>query len=234
MDLQLPKNVTYQKLYQINDQNIWFLAWILEQVGSCSHFNEQILSQPFSTKRYFYPKWSYQKQREFTLKNGKKHGIDYVWRRNRQLMKKTHWKDGKLHGQTLKWYMNFKKYKKYSYVDGGQLSEESNWQDGQEHGIFRRWWRNGHLSDEFNLQNGKQDGFYRQWNTNGVLVRESFRVNSIKKYERCWADNGKLCRLLYWKNGRIIKHSIVVNKMFSNHRKIFLINSNHPSVFCNQ
>ena len=75
---QLLKNVTYEKLYQNDGQNIWFLAWILQQLHiRIPDFNQQILSVPFTVKRHYLPNG--QLRKAVSQKNDYEHGILRTW-----------------------------------------------------------------------------------------------------------------------------------------------------------
>ena len=139
----LPKDITYQKLYQINHQNIWLLAWVLKQRGCNPSFNQQILSAPFTIERDY--RANGQLDHLISYKNGQGHGLDRQWDGNGQLWWESHWQNGQLHGLSRGWHRN------------GQLESDQEWQNGQRHGLSRGWYPNGQLWSEEHWQNGKKN-----------------------------------------------------------------------------
>ena len=114
----LPQGLTYEKLYQINEQNIWFLAWVLKQRRCNPDFNQQILSVPFTVIRKYRSNGQLQYLRSY--QNCQLHGLYRGWYWNGQLWYKDHWKNGQKHGLYRGWYSN------------GQLWWERVWQHGQQ------------------------------------------------------------------------------------------------------
>ena len=114
---KLPKDMTYEKLYQINDQSIWFLAWVLKQRRCNPGFNQEILSTPFTVQREY--RVNGQLDYLQCFKNGTKHGLSRQWDRNGQLWWEREWQNGQWHGLSRKWDRN------------GQLRWESDWKHGK-------------------------------------------------------------------------------------------------------
>ena len=118
--LELPGGTTLESLYQINDQSIWFLIWILKKMRFWSDLIKETLEAPFEVERDYYT--SGQIIYFNLLKNNKLHGIDRTWHPNRQIWLEYHWKDGKKDGMIRKWY------------DNGQLFEETLWKNSCKYG----------------------------------------------------------------------------------------------------
>ena len=116
MVLELPGGTTLESLYQINDQSIWFLIWILKKEKFWSDLTREVLEIPFMVIRHYFLhgpiKWIN------TYKNGIYHGICRGWYENGQLRLKNHCKDGKKDGIYRSWH------------DNGQLLWEDYWKDG--------------------------------------------------------------------------------------------------------
>ena len=118
MSLQLPGGITLESLYQISDQSIWFLIWILKKIGFWSYLTKEALEAPFTVERIYWPN---RQIRHFlrTKKNTRPHGIDRSWYENGQLYWEQHWKDGKKDGTSRRWNEN------------GQLISKTYWKNGQ-------------------------------------------------------------------------------------------------------
>jgi len=56
MELQLPSGITLESLFQISDQSIWFLIWILKKNRFWPDLIKEVLEQHFMVERYYY--WS--------------------------------------------------------------------------------------------------------------------------------------------------------------------------------
>jgi len=77
MDLELPGN-SLESLYQISDQSIWFLIWILKQERFWKDLTKEVLEIPFTVQRK-YLLWGQIGSLQ-TLKNNKVHGKkDRFW-----------------------------------------------------------------------------------------------------------------------------------------------------------
>ena len=137
----LPQGLTYQKLYQINDQSIWFLAWVLKQRRCNPDFNQQILSDPFFIKRDY--RANGQLDYLSIHKNGNLHGLSRGWRPNGQLSWEREWQNGLQDGIVREWHPN------------GQLMWKEHWQNDQLHGLDRGWYSDGQLVWEKEWQNGQ-------------------------------------------------------------------------------
>ena len=117
---KLPQGLTYKKLYQINDQNMWFLAWVLKQRRCNPDFNQEILSAPFTV----YRKYRSNGQLDYLIsyKNGQRHGLSRGWHPSGQLWWEQEWQYGQKHGLARGW------------VSNGQLSWEQEWEQEWQHG----------------------------------------------------------------------------------------------------
>ena len=131
MSLKLSKGNTLESLYQISDQSIWFLIWILKQERFWPDLTREALEEPFIVSRGYY--LSGQIHYLVTKKNNSRHGIQRFWYENGQLRWEENWKDGKEDGIQRFWHRN------------GQLYREERWKDGKQDGIQRGWHLNGQL-----------------------------------------------------------------------------------------
>jgi len=146
--LQLPE-FSLKSLYQINNQSIWFLIWILKKERFWKDLTKEVLEEPFVMKREYW--LGCQIKFVYTTKNNNIHGIFRSWYESGQLWHEGHWKDGKKDGIFRRWYEN------------GQLSWEDHWKDGKRDGNRRRWYESGHLHWEQHWKDGKKDGIERCW-----------------------------------------------------------------------
>ena len=126
---------TLESLYQISEQSIWFLIWILKKERFWPGLIRETLEEPFTAKRKYWPNGHIG---EFWIKkcNNTYHGIYHYWYRNGQLEWERHWKNGKLDGTQRNWYIN------------GQLWSERHWKNGEREGIQHGWYENGQLAYE--------------------------------------------------------------------------------------
>jgi len=153
---KLPGEITLESLYQINDQSIWFLIWILKKERFWKDLTKEVLEIPFSIIRDYWPNG--QIHRITTMKNNSIHGIRRGWRESGQLWWEQHWKDGNQDGIECGWYEN------------GQLYSEQHWKDGKQDGIQRDWFESGQLWYEGHWKDGKIDGIIeRGWHESGQL-----------------------------------------------------------------
>jgi len=189
--LQLPSGITLESLYQINNQSIWFLVWILKKEQFWSYIIREALEIPFTMKRGYLPNG--QKLFLKIKKNNRLHSFHRCWHENGQLRGEIYWKDGHQDGIDHGWYEN------------GQLQWESHWKNGKQVGIQRHWYENGQLEQEFNWKNGEADGIVKSWHQNGQLILEEHwkdgKVDGIVKW---WNENGQLIREELWKDGNPI------------------------------
>ena len=128
---KLPQGITLESLYQINNQSVWFLIWILKKERFWSDITREVLETPFTINRTY--GFTGLKHYLEINKNNYNHGISYCWYRNGQLIWEEHWKDGEQDGISRAWYEN------------GQLLSETCWKNGQKDGIERNWHDDGHL-----------------------------------------------------------------------------------------
>jgi len=138
----LPSGFTLESFYQISDQSVWFLIWILKKNRFWSDLTREVLENPFTVERNY---WSNgQIKLVTTYKNDIFHGTDRSWYRNGQLECEDYWIDDSVHGISCWWYNN------------GQLFEKTHWKDGKKDGIQRVWYTNGKLQLEYYWKDGKR------------------------------------------------------------------------------
>jgi len=110
----LPQGVTLEALYQINNQSIWFIAWILKKKKFGSDMIREALETPFRVEREY---WLNGKLEFIKIKKDNiTHGIarGWSWTNNEQLWWESNWKNGRQHGI------------QYWWNDDGQLTLEQN------------------------------------------------------------------------------------------------------------
>jgi len=152
---KLPQGITLKSLYQINNQSVWFLTWILKKEKFWSDLIKAVLEEPFMVRRNYYTTgqiWYLEIE-----KNNIIHGITCEWYSNRQLRLELHWKNGKRIGIVRCWYNN------------GQLLQKYGLKNEEKDGIYRAWHVNGQLKAEHHWKNGHLKGIYREWYKNGQL-----------------------------------------------------------------
>lgn len=124
--------------------------------------------------------------RETPLKNGKKHGREYIWDESGFLESMEPYVDGKLHGLAKQYNRNGKIIGTYRFVHGTGfdiwryeredgsigISEIFTMQDGSLHG-YEWWLRDDQHSiwHERHWQKGEFHGIERMWNREGKLKR---------------------------------------------------------------
>jgi len=113
---KLPGKISLESLYQINDQSIWFLIWILKKEKFWKDLTKEVLEEPFVIKREYW--LGGQIKFMYITKNNSIHGIQRGLYKSGQLGWEQHWKDGKQDGIECSWYEN------------GKLWWEQHWKDG--------------------------------------------------------------------------------------------------------
>ena len=118
--LQLSKDNNLESLYQINDQSIWFLIWILKKMRFWSDLTKETLEAPFTVKRNY---WGNGQIRFLiTYKSNWFHGKHSYWWIDGKMINEYYWKDGKKqHGFTHYWCNAT-----------GQLVIEQHWKEGHQ------------------------------------------------------------------------------------------------------
>jgi len=162
---KLPGKFSLESLYQINDQSIWFLIWILKKERFWPDLTRVVLEEPFAVEREYWSSGQIGSLK--TFKNKIFHTIER-WYENGQLWSESHWKDGKRDGIFRDWHEN------------GQLYWEEHWKDGKQDGIHRSWYENGQLCWEHHWKDGNQNGIQRGWRENGQLYWEEHWKDGIK------------------------------------------------------
>ena len=129
--LKLPGGITLESLYQLSNQSIWFLIWILKKNRFWSDLTREVLEAPFTVRRYYLSN----RQKHFIemTKNKQYYSIYRGWYKDGQLRWEEYWKDGNRNGIMREWYID------------GKLKHESHWKDGHIKGISREWCIDGQL-----------------------------------------------------------------------------------------
>lgn len=142
---------------------------------------------------------------ETPLKNGKKHGREYVWDETDALESVEPYREGKLHGLAKQYGRNGDVIGTYRFTHGtgydiwryekedGSIgvSEIHSIQDGSPHGF--EWWLNADqhsIWHELHWSQGKYHGIERMWNERGKLK---------KGYPKFWIQGKAVTRRAYVK-----------------------------------
>jgi hypothetical protein len=142
---------------------------------------------------------------ETPLKNGKKHGREYVWKDNGTLESVEPYVDGKLHGLAKQYGRSGKVIGTYRCVHGTgfdiwrqecgdgpiMISEIHSLQGGRPHGY--EWWLNADQHSvwhERHWHQGKVHGIERMWNDKGRLHRG---------YPKYWIQGQAVNKRIYLK-----------------------------------
>jgi len=145
---------------------------------------------------------------ETPLKNGKKHGREYIWREDSMLESVEPYFEGKLHGLAKQYGRNGRVIGTYRCVHGTGfdiwrqecgdgpiiISEVHSLQDGVPHGY--EWWLNADQHSvwhERSWQQGKVHGIERMWNNKGHLRRG---------YPKYWIQGQAVNKHMYLKAAR--------------------------------
>ncbi len=100
---------------------------------------------------------------EYTVKNGRRHGIYHQWHENGGLAEEGRYRNGLLHGVIRKW--NAK----------GQLLGKCKFDNGT--GMLRIWHDNGQLSCEWSYVHGVMTGRMKFWDEEGMLYGQRYYFN---------------------------------------------------------
>jgi len=100
--LELPSGFSLESLYQIGDQSIWFLAWILKQERFWPDLTRKVLETPFTAERKYWSNCLI--EHLIVKKNYKKHCVHRAWYMNGQPSWEQHWKNGRQHGILHRWW----------------------------------------------------------------------------------------------------------------------------------
>ncbi len=127
--------------------------------------------------------------REFTVKDGKLHGLFQDFYLNsqegRKLCRRTQYVHGKREGMDEQWHPDD------VGEDGEGLIERQTFLDDKANGLYQSWWPNGNLSCQFVTKDGYREGLFQRWDLNGELVEKSFFVKGcIEGLYTIWHDNG--------------------------------------------
>jgi antitoxin component YwqK of YwqJK toxin-antitoxin module len=142
---------------------------------------------------------------ETPLRNGKKHGREYIWNEDGTLESVEPYFDGKLHGLSKQYGRSGKVIGTYRCVHGTGfdiwrqeledgsifISEIHNLRDGFLHGY--EWWLSvdpHSVWHELHWYQGKLHGIERMWNDKGALKRE---------YPKYWIQGQAVSKRIYMK-----------------------------------
>ena len=145
--LRLAKHITLQKLYP--DQNIYFLIWILKNLGCDLYIKRLILEAPFTIITKYFENGLIESVSTFA--NGRRHGLECSWYDAIQMRHHVGWKNDKKHGLELMWH-----------ALSGPLLGQVNWKDGKQHGMSaiydgdgklmtREYWSFGKMISQENI-----------------------------------------------------------------------------------
>jgi antitoxin component YwqK of YwqJK toxin-antitoxin module len=123
---------------------------------------------------------------ETPLKDGVKHGVEYTFYANGNLVSAEPYCEGQMHGVTMQWAPDGRLIGTYTMVRGTgidlwrwvrpdgsiALSEVRYYKDGERHG-FEWWiiWDQRNVSEEQHFLEGQPHGIHRDWNLRGRLRR---------------------------------------------------------------
>ncbi|MDD3875604.1 MAG: toxin-antitoxin system YwqK family antitoxin [Bacteroidales bacterium] len=107
------------------------------------------------------------KKLEYSLKSGKKNGIEYGWFQNNRLQCQFEYKDGLLNGKAVTWYYNGNKESEEFYINN------------KLNGISTFWSETGILSIQKEYKNGILDGIFKEWYDNGQLKVDGLYSNEL-------------------------------------------------------
>lgn len=113
---------------------------------------------------------------EYTIKNGKEHGLSRRWHANGVLAEERHYRHGLLHGLAKQWNAQ------------GVLLGTCNLRNGT--GLLRKWYDNGQVRAESSFLRGALTGRMRLWAEDGMLYTQVYlfewRQISKKRYlQKC-------------------------------------------------
>jgi len=209
--LELPRETTLEYLYQISDQNIWFLMWILKKIRFWSDLAREVLEAPFIVHREYHDngqkKLLYISKNEPTAKlpdimgiffrmpaenvsieyNEKRHGCYTKWDSGGELITKSYWKNGKHHGEEHIW-------------QNGNKIAYHNWKNGKPNGLCREWNSlNGHIFEIAGFKDGKYEGIHQRWHTNGHQFTNECWSNDIPRGIHCTRNQqGKIIDQVFY------------------------------------
>ena len=170
---------------------------------------------------------------ENILKDGKKNGVEKVYKENGQLRSETTYVDGKKNG-VQKHYFNGQLYSEKTYVDGkkngvekhyeenGQLSSETTYEDGKKNGVGNLY-LNGQLSSETTYVDDKKNGVEKHYVDNELSSEKTYvddEENGVRKYylngqlyiETTYVDDKKNgVEKVYDENGQLYTELIYEN-----------------------
>ncbi len=124
---------------------------------------------------------------QYSLLNGKLHGVGRLWHENGQLLEEEPWYKGIYHGRYRKWY------------DSGRLCEEAFFVNNEYNQRHRFWYANGNLKSECLYESNKINGLFMEWFENGMPKSSVTYVNGLRHgIEKEYDVQGKLIsRKLY-------------------------------------
>ncbi len=138
----------------------------IENVHKTSRDFRRIIKDPVVGELLFARHWKNIKEvylggnlvMEYTLKDGKREGIETIRYDDKTLSCERTYEDGKPHGPFKEWWRN------------GQLRREGTYKDGKRDGQYKSRHENGQLWTDCTYKDGKLDGPPKAWYSNGQLV----------------------------------------------------------------
>jgi len=118
---------------------------------------------------------------ENILKDGKKNGVEKVYKENGQLRSETTYVDGKKNG-VQKHYFN------------GQLRIETTYVDDEKNGVEKHYEENGQLRSETTYEDGKKDGVGNLYKNDKLYIETTYVDDKKNGVEKVYEENGKLER----------------------------------------
>ncbi|MEC7883668.1 MAG: toxin-antitoxin system YwqK family antitoxin [Verrucomicrobiota bacterium] len=132
------------------------------------------------------------KAENYSLKNGKLHGLWQEWNSTGQIVNQAKYWNGRLHGVFIQ------------FRSDGSREFEVTYADGKENGSFKRWYEEDKIWVEENYFSGKLDGVSKTFFRNGKLqlqtVYQSGKKNGV---EICWYDNGQQRWEIVYEEGKM-------------------------------
>ncbi len=112
------------------------------------------------------------------LVNGKRHGLETVWRENGTKKEETPWDGGKRHGIYTEWDKN------------GHKDWQTTWRNGNQHGLETVWNKNGAKWYEITWNAGARQGVESWWWENGKKKGEVYCFNNTEYASIDWNQKG--------------------------------------------
>jgi antitoxin component YwqK of YwqJK toxin-antitoxin module len=169
-------------------------------------------------KTHYWPNGN--KNKEYRLLNGKRHGLETWWHENGQKDSECTWVNGQKHGLDTSWYETGQKRYERTWVNGQKHGRETWWYEtgqkkyectrvnGQEHGRETWWYENGQKASDLTRVNGQKHGLKIWWYENGQKYHECTWVNGQKHgYEIYYKDDGSVKSFSFYQFDELISDS---------------------------